>query len=156
MSKKQINKDPEELEIQLEAWKNKYLRALADYQNLEKRVKEAREGEVKYASGNILLKILPVLDILEQVLKTNSDQGLTLALKQFYEVLTRENVQRIEVLGHEFDPLTMECVEVVPGDKDNLVVDELRAGYKMHDKIIRTARVKVGKKKLEKVIPASA
>lgn len=146
MSKKQINKNPEELEIQSEVWKNKYLRALADYQNLEKRVKEARENELKYASGNILLKILPVLDILEQVSKTNSDQGLTLALKQFYEVLTRENVQKIEVLGHEFDPLTMECVEVVPSDKDNLVVDELRAGYKMYDKVIRTARVKVGKK----------
>lgn len=156
MSKKQINKNPEELETQSEAWKNKYLRALADYQNLEKRVKVAREDEVKYASGNILLKILPVLDILEQVSKANSDQGLILALKQFYEVLTRENVQKIEVLGNEFDPLTMECVEVVPGDKDNLVVDELRAGYKMYDKVIRTARVKVGKKKLEKVMPASA
>lgn len=156
MSKKQINKNPEELETQSEAWKNKYLRALADYQNLEKRVKVAREDEVKYASGNILLKILPVLDILEQVSKANSDQGLTLALKQFYEVLTRENVQKIDVLGNEFDPLTMECVEVVPGDKDNLVVDELRAGYKMYDKVIRTARVKVGKKKLEKIMPASA
>ena len=153
MSKKHINKNPEELEIQLETWKNKYLRALADYQNLEKRVKEARADEMKYASGNIILKILPVLDILEQVVKTNNDQGLALALKQFYEVLTRENVQRIEVIGHEFDPLTMECVEVVPGDKDNLVVDELRAGYKMHDKVIRTVRVIVGKKKLEKVIP---
>ncbi len=153
MSKKQINKNPEELETQSEVWKNKYLRALADYQNLEKRAKEARENEVKYASGNILLKILPVLDILEQMSKNNSDQGLTLALKQFYEVLTRENVQKIEVLGHEFDPQVMECIEVVPGDKDNLVVDELRAGYKMYDKVIRTARVKVGKKKLEKVIP---
>lgn len=156
MSKKQTNKNPEELELQSEAWKNKYLRALADYQNLEKRVREAREDEVKYASRNVLLKILPVLDTLEQMSKTNSDQGLTLALKQFYEILTGESVQRIEVSGHEFDPLTMECVEVVPGEKDNLVVDELRAGYKMYDKVIRTARVKVGKKNLEKVIPASA
>ena len=156
MSKKQIYKNPEELKTELETWKNKYLRILADYQNLEKRIKEARENEVKYASGKIILKILPVFDILEQVVKINNDQGLILALKQFSEVLTRENVQKIEVLGREFDPLTMECLEVVPGEKDNLVVQELRTGYKMYDKVIRTARVKVGKKKLEKFIPASA
>ncbi|MBI3955378.1 nucleotide exchange factor GrpE [Candidatus Gottesmanbacteria bacterium] len=146
MSKKQTNKNPEELEIQTEVWKNKYLRALADYQNLEKRVKEARADEVKYASGNVILKILSVLDILEKVVLTNSDQGLSLALKQFYEFLSGENVQKIEVLGHEFDPRVMECVEVVEGEKDNMVVEELRAGYKMYDKVIRTARVKVSKK----------
>ena len=156
MSKKQIYKNPEELKTELETWKNKYLRILADYQNLEKRIKEARENEVKYASGKIILKILPVFDILEQVVKINNDQGLILALKQFSEVLTRENVQKIEVLGREFDPLTMECLEVVPGEKDNLVVQELRTGYKMYDKVIRTARVKVGKKKLENVIPSFA
>lgn len=156
MSKKQINKNQVGLESESELWKNKYLRALADYQNLEKRIKESRENEVKYASGNIILKILPVLDILEQVAKTNSDQGLILALKQFIEVLSHENVQRLEVLGREFDPLTMECLEVVPGEKDNLVVQELRTGYKMYDKVIRTARVKVGKKKLENVIPSFA
>ncbi|OGG21126.1 nucleotide exchange factor GrpE [Candidatus Gottesmanbacteria bacterium RIFCSPHIGHO2_02_FULL_40_13] len=156
MSKKQIYKNPEELKTELETWKNKYLRILADYQNLEKRIKEARENEVKYASGKIILKILPVFDILEQVVKINNDQGLILALKQFSEVLTRENVQKIEVLGREFDPLTMECLEVVPGEKDNLVVQELRTGYKMYDKVIRTARVKVEKKKLENVIPSFA
>ena len=156
MSKKQIYKNPEELKTELETWKNKYLRILADYQNLEKRIKEARENEVKYASGKIILQILPVFDILEQVVKINNDQGLILALKQFSEVLTRENVQKIEVLGREFDPLTMECLEVVPGEKDNLVVQELRTGYKMYDKVIRTARVKVEKKKLENVIPSFA
>lgn len=139
---------------EIEKWKNKYLRALADYQNLEKRVIETRNNDIKFAAKNLILKLLPVLDVLIHAAKMLQDQGLQLALKQFNDVLKSEQVEKIEVSGKKFDPQTMECIEIVENLKDDEVVEEIRGGYTMWGQVIRVAQVKVGKKKLEKVISA--
>lgn len=145
------NEDPKLKQLEEEAgiWKEKYLRALADYQNLEKRIANRRNDDVRYAAKNIVLKLLPVLDIFENVEKTLHDQGLQLALRQFREVLTNEKVEKMEVIGKKFDPHRMECVEVVPGEKDDMVVDEVRPGYMILDTVMRVARVKVGRTKVQ-------
>jgi len=134
----------EELESEVSKWKEKYLRALADYQNLEKRVVETRSEDVKYAAKNIVVKFLPVLDTFAKVQQHLKDQGLDLALKQLGDFLADEKIEKIEVIGKKFDPHTMECIEVI-GDGDE-VIEELRPGYTMHDQVIRVAQVKVGKR----------
>jgi molecular chaperone GrpE len=140
---------PEEVEkIRQEAdeWKNKYLRALADYQNLEKRIIQDRQDQIKYAAQKIIGEFLLVLDTLENAQIHLKDQGLTLAVKEFVGVFERNGVGKIEVLHKQFDPVEMECIEIVEGPQDE-VVSEVRAGYRLYDKVIRVARVKVGKGK---------
>ncbi|MCX6793936.1 MAG: nucleotide exchange factor GrpE [Candidatus Gottesmanbacteria bacterium] len=129
---------------QTEDWKSKYLRALADYQNLEKRTQVEKQEIRKYAAEVILTRLLPALDTLTKAAQHVKDTGLELALKELYAVLSEQGVQKLEIVGKPFDPHQMECIEVIAGE-DNIVVEELLPGYRLHDKILRVAQVKVGK-----------
>jgi len=140
----------EQLEKEREEWKNKYLRALADYQNLEKRTQVEKEETRRYAGEQIIHELLAVLDTFEKAQQHLNDAGLKLALAGFYAVLTRHGVKRIEVLHKKFDPQEMECVEAVTSDREDEVVEEVRAGYRIGDKVMRVAQVKVGKQKIDK------
>jgi molecular chaperone GrpE len=125
-------------------WKSKYLRALADYQNLEKRTQEEKQEIRKYAAENIAARLLPALDTLTKASTHIKDTGLEMALKELSAVLSEQGVEKIEVVGKPFDPHLMECIEVVAGT-DNIVAEELLPGYRLHDKIVRIAQVQVGK-----------
>lgn len=137
---------------QIDEWKNKYLRALADYQNLEKRVSEGRAQEAKFAARNLIVKLLPAIDDMEKAESLLQNEGLNLALRKLRDVLKTEQVEKIEVLGKKFDPHSMECVEVAGEEKGDDVVEEISAGYKMRNQIIRPAKVKVGKLKINKEV----
>jgi molecular chaperone GrpE len=108
-------------------WKSKYLRALADYQNLEKRTQEEKQQIRKYAAENIAARLLPALDTLTAAYAQVKDTGLEMALKELSAVLSEQGVKKIEVVGKPFDPHLMECIEVVAGI-DNIVVEELLPG----------------------------
>lgn len=149
MKKKDDSQKIEALKLELEEWKAKYLRALADYQNLERRIAKQRVDDARLAAKGVITKILQVLDVLEAAQKVLNDQGLELALKQFKDILASERVEKIEVVGKKFDPNTMECVEVVETDKEGEVIEEVRAGYTLVGEVIRVAKVKVGKKKID-------
>lgn len=142
------------LQQEIEEWKSKYFRALADYQNLEKRQKAQAQDLVKHASEKIIYELLAVLDTLEKAEKHLNDPGLTLGVKSFWMVLAENGVKKIDVLGKKFNPHEMECVEAVESDKVDEVVEEVRAGYKLEDKVIRVAQVKVGKKQVKNVLSA--
>lgn len=124
-------------------WKLKYLRALADYQNLEKRSDERVSHVRMYAAEMVLSRLLPVVDTFSKVQEHIKDPGLDLAYKELLSVLTEQGVSRIEVVGKEFNPEEMDCIEVVSG-KENEVVEEVMPGYRFRDKVLRVARVKVG------------
>jgi molecular chaperone GrpE len=131
-------------------WKSKYLRALADYQNLEKRTQQEKQQIRKYAAETVTARLLPALDTLTKASEQVKNMGLEIALKELYAVLSEQGVEKIEVIGKPFDPHQMECIEVVAlpaqaGGKDNIVVEESLPGYRLHDKILRVAQVKVGK-----------
>lgn len=125
-------------------WKTKYMRALADYQNLEKRSAERIDEVRQFAAEIILDRLLPVVDTFGKVKEHVKDPGLDIAYKELVSVLTEQGVQRIDVLGKPFNPEEMDCVEVVPGN-DNEVVEEVMPGYAFRGKVLRVARVKVGK-----------
>ena len=149
MAKKTDDINIDQLKNEAEEWKGKYLRALADYQNLEKRFSEQRQEIVKYASEKVIYELLVVLDTFEKAQEHLKDAGLTLGVKNFQTVLEGNGLTKIDVLGKKFDPLQMECIEVVGDSKEDDVIKELRAGYKLGDKVIRVAQVKVGKVKVD-------
>ena len=124
-------------------------RALADYQNLEKRFEEERKLLSKLSASLLIEKLLPVLDNLEKAQIHLKDQGLEIVIKQFEDILTQEGVEEIAAEGAQFNPHYHEAIESQQGEQDNLVIKVLTKGYKIEDTILRPAKVIVSKKKLE-------
>lgn len=125
---------------------NQLRRALADYQNLERRITEEKGAWIRLANKDLILKLLPVLDNLFLAQKHISDEGLSLSIKKFSDALSEEGVERIETDNKDFDPNTMECVSVVVGE-ENKVLEEVRPGFIMNETVLRPAQVLVGGKK---------
>ena len=86
----------ENLQKQSEEFKNKYLRALADYQNLEKRVGEERFELMKVGNKNLLIKIIPFLDNLEKAEVFVKDQGLKISKDHFMQILREAGLEEIK------------------------------------------------------------
>lgn len=149
-NKKEGKKEVEELKQKIQDFEDKYKRALADYQNLEKRSREHHGELVKLANKELILRLLPILDTLRLAEKHTNDQGLSLSIKQFTDVLKNEGVEKIEVQGKKFDPGLMECVDVREGEEGK-ILEEVREGYwyPADGEIIRPAQVKVGKEKVD-------
>ncbi|PIZ67199.1 nucleotide exchange factor GrpE [Candidatus Roizmanbacteria bacterium CG_4_9_14_3_um_filter_33_18] len=141
-----LNQEIVLLKQQVDEFKNKYLRAIADYQNLEKRVSEERFELMKMANKNLLVKILPFLDNLEKAELFIKNPGLKISKDHFMQILKEAGLQEIEILNKDYDPVTAEAVELIPGKDENKVVEVLRKGYMFGENIIRVAQVKVSKK----------
>ncbi len=127
-----------------ENYKDKWLRAVADYKNLERRVEEHQSHLVSLANASLVSKLLPTLDLMETALKHLNDPGLTMIVKQLEDTLKSEQVSEIEALHQHFDIETMECSETKPGKKDQ-VLEVVKKGYRYKDFVIRPAQVIVGK-----------
>lgn len=135
-----------EEKVKLEEVINSWKRAVADYQNLEKRVSEERVNWIRSASKELILRLLPILDTLILAQKHAQDEGVGLGIKQFISILEQEGVKKIETQGQNFDPKTMECVEIAVGEEEK-VVEELQTGYMLYGEVVlRPAKVKVGRK----------
>jgi molecular chaperone GrpE len=131
---------------EIELWKDKYIRALADYQNMEKRARDEQNQIRMFAGLSVIEKLLPVVDLLEKAQAHLKDQGLDLALKELDSFFRTVGVEKIDVLGKLFDPYSMDCIEISEEGEENIVVSVLSPGYRMHNKFIRPAKVTVGKK----------
>lgn len=138
MQKKQ-NK-PNQKQTKLE---ERLKRALADYQNLEKRFAKESEKIIRFANSTLLLKLLELKDNLERASQNIQDEGINIVLNQLKEILTDEGVQEIKAKNQKFNPELMEADEAVKGKKD-MVTEVVQKGYKLHDRILRPAKVKVG------------
>ena len=143
----ELEKQVAALTTQLESVTNQWKRALADYQNLDKRVEEERIDFVRYAAKNFIVRLLAIVDDFEKAQAHVKDQGLGLALKKLFELLKQEGVEKIDTLGKEYDIHSMEALVTEEGKDDGKVLAELRSGYTMHGAILRPAQVKVRKKK---------
>lgn len=123
MSDDQITQTNEELEAQLK-------RALADYQNLQKRFEKEQQEVVKFANQVLLMKVLSVLE------------GFEMVMKQFGDLLTQEGFEKVTIKeGTKFDASLMEAIDG-EGDKVEIIYSY---PYKLHDKVVRHGRVKVKK-----------
>lgn len=124
-------------------FKDKYLRALADYQNLEKQTQVWKDSYSAYATQGIIRNLLEVLDDLEKAQEHIKDEGLQLVINKLKIYLKAEGLLELELLGKEFDPNEAEVVSTKPGEKNNVIVEVLQKGYRLKDKIIRPAKVVV-------------
>jgi molecular chaperone GrpE len=133
---------------ELETMKGMLARALADYDNLSKRVDRERQDLGKIASISILARLLPVLDNLENAQKHLGDAGLAIGIAEFQKVLSEEGLTEIKPkIGEKFDEQTMEAIEVTAGEGDNNISEVVLPGWKFEDgTVIRHAKVKVSKK----------
>lgn len=131
---------------QVEDLTAKWKRAAADYANLEKRQARERQEWVSRANLHLLLRVLPVLDDLEKAAAAHPNGGLELVLRKFKDVLRSEGLEEIKALGETFDPHFHECLEVVKGEEGKIVA-VLRQGYKIGEKVLRPAQVRVSQAK---------
>lgn len=143
-----LKKQIKELKKKADSFEANWKRALADYQNLEKRVVSQRAAQARLAAKDLLISLLPIFDSLHEAVLHLKDEGLSLVFKQLMKVLKDNGVRKIETKGKRFDPNIMEAVEVVESKQDNLVVREVRQGYYLHDTLLRPAQVVVGKRKI--------
>ncbi len=141
--------ESKQLEVQLKDLEARLKRALADYQNLERRVSEEKQILSNMYTKLIIEKFLPILDNLQSAQQHLNDEGLEMVIKQFNDTLTREGLSEIEAEGQIFDPKFHEAVESVEGPQDGKVARVINKGYKIDNMVIRPARVAVTKAKEE-------
>lgn len=141
---KQTKAKTEELKSKIEELTDKWKRALADYANLEKRVEAEKKDFVKFSNASLIDKLLAILDDLERAETHIDNKGLSMTVNQFRAVLETEGVEEIKTKKRKFDPEKMDCVEMAKG-KENQVVEVVQKGYLLNDKVLRPAKVKVGK-----------
>ena len=137
---------------------NQLLRLQADFDNFRKRTRSEKEDWRAQIVSGFCGDILPVLDNFRWALMAMEKDdaakphlaGVQMILKQLIDVLGTKGVEQIKTIGEEFDPRyhdAMGQVEVEDEAQNNKVVEEIMAGYKIGEKVIRVARVKVGMKK---------
>jgi len=144
-----INKEEyDNLEVLANQHEANYKRALADYQNLQNRVNKEKQEWIKLSNKEMLLRLLPVLDTLLLASKHVDDQGLKVSVNIFQDTLKAEGVTKIKTVGEVFNPETMECIQTKEGEEGK-VLEELRPGYMMHDKLLRPAQVTVGQESIK-------
>lgn len=138
-----------------EEYLNGWKRAQADYQNREKEIGKEREVLRGFFEESIISEFLPVLDNLKNAFDGAEDgalkKGIGHVIKQFEDVLNKFGVQKIDVLGKDYDPTLAEAVDKAPssheatnGEEGNKVIKVVADGYRKSDRIIRAARVIVG------------
>lgn len=143
--KENTNEELEQVKNLATQFENNYKRALADYQNLQRRTQEEKAEWIRMATRDFILKLLPVFDTLMLAAKHIQDKGLDLSIGQFLKILEEEGITKIEALGKEFDPHYMEVVTTKEVDEDKgKVVEEVRAGFMFGEHVLRAAQVVVG------------
>jgi len=138
---------------QAEEYRDRLVRLQADYDNFRRRSRQEKEEIYKYTSVKMISALLPVLDNFELALSAEGDSiesfksGVQMIYKLLNDVLAAEGVVQILSVGEQFDPLKHEAVLRVDSDEypDNTIIEELRRGYYIKDKVIRPSMVKVVK-----------
>jgi molecular chaperone GrpE len=143
-----------QLQSQIKSLDENWKRALADYQNLLRRVENDKKEFIKLANVNLIARLLPSLDIMELSAAHSQDIGVQMAARQFHQALVEEGLQIIEpAVDSAFDPKQHECSETIDlpeGKTENTISELVLKGYKIGDYVLRPARVKVYKLALDK------
>lgn len=142
------------LTAQLAELKDMYLRKSADFENFRKRMQREKEDSIAFANRQLLLDIVPIIDDFERAIRSAEESkdfdafhdGIVLIEKQFTGMLERKwGLQRFESVGEVFDPQRHEAVttETVEDHDTSVVLEDYQKGYMLHDKVLRSAKVKV-------------
>ena len=139
------------LETEAAAWKDKYLRLMADFDNFRKRQAREREEYTRRATESLMEDLLPVLDHLQLALASAPDKttplasGVQMVADQFLATLGRFDLKPFSAQGEPFDPTRHEAVSEIAHDQvpAHHVLHQLRGGYLLGNRLLRAARVVV-------------
>ncbi|MGH7903253.1 MAG: nucleotide exchange factor GrpE [Candidatus Dormibacteraceae bacterium] len=143
-----------QLQAELEESANRHLRLAADFENYKKRARQDQLDTIQYGSTELILRLLPVLDDLRLVLdhapagvEGSWLQGLRLTAQKLEEVLAAQGVTPIVAVGTPFDPGLHEAIghEETDEQPEDTVIQELRRGYRLHERVVRPALVKLAR-----------
>lgn len=147
---KELDKKIQELEDKVKEAEDSKLRALADYQNLQKRVAKEKEELSYLLVASLLHQIIEIKEDLERSLEKEKNDGAKAILDKLNTILAERGVREIEIKsGDELNPEFMEAITTIEGKGEkmkNKVIEVLQKGYKLNtEKVIRSAKVVVGK-----------
>ena len=139
-----------ELQAEIADLRDRSIRTLADFENYRRRAERERDELKRYAQGDVLRDLLPVVDNLRRALAAGGTvddlkTGVELTLRQFTALLEQRGIAEVPALGAPFDPAVHEAVARVDDDtvEAPTVIDELQRGYTLHGKLLRPALVRV-------------
>lgn len=146
----------EKIQAELAEQKDKYLRLMAEFDNFRRRTAKERLELIQTAGKDVIVSLLDVLDDCdraEKQLETSDDiklqkEGIQLVFNKLRSTLTNKGVKAMESIHTDFDVEKHEAITEIPAPEDKLkgkVIDEVVKGYYMNDKLIRFAKVVVGK-----------
>lgn len=143
---------------------DRYLRLYAEFENFKKVVSKEQAELLRYGNERLIVEILPVIDNLERAILHSKEltdkadpesreaidsliSGVEMTLKQIKDILGRFGVREISALGEVFDPTLHHAVSQIErgGHEPNTVIEELRRGYLLNDRVIRPTMVVVSK-----------
>jgi molecular chaperone GrpE len=141
----------EKLKSENASYLDRLARLQAEFDNFRKRSVREQQEFREYALTDSLKQLLPILDSLDRATKVEGvstedlRSGIELIDRQFHDVLTRLGVEPITAAGQPFDPSLHQAIQMVETEEvpDNHVLDELQRGYRLHDRILRAAMVRV-------------
>lgn len=151
-----LKKSVEEKEKESLDYLDRYRRSLAEVENVRRRVQNDKQENLKYANFNIISDLLTILDDFERALEhsktenTSIDafaQGIEMIEKQFSDLLFKKfGVDKYGTSGEDFDPNIHQAVMMDQGEfEKETILEVFRKGYKLHERVIRPAQVKIGK-----------
>ncbi len=141
--------DYQSVDSQVAEARDKYIRLLAEFDNYKKRVSKERIELIQTAGKETIVAMLPILDDTERAEKNETlSEGIQLLLTKFRNTLTQKGIKEMESTGRPFDPELHEAITEIPASDPSMVgviVDTVEKGYFLNDKLIRFAKVVVGK-----------
>jgi molecular chaperone GrpE len=157
LSKKdKLKKESNDLKQKVEELNDKYLRLYAEFDNYKKRTIKERMELSKTAGSDIISALLPIVDDFSRAIKqteTSKDvnalqEGVKLIYQKLISILQSKGLRQMQSIGQPFNPELHDAITEVPAEDESMkgkVVDEIESGYYLNDKIIRHAKVIVGK-----------
>ncbi|MBF0522092.1 MAG: nucleotide exchange factor GrpE [Candidatus Omnitrophica bacterium] len=145
-------------------YKDKYVRLCAEFDNARKRMERERQEFIKYANEGLIAQFLDILDDLERTVKAAEEKhedyesflkGIELVMSRLHDMLKKSGVKPMDAKGKMFDPHCHEPLlqEESAKEPEGTVLEEFQKGYYYHDRVVRTAKVKLAKKPVEVQIP---
>ncbi len=143
-----------ELQRERDALQDRLLRTAAEFDNYRKRVERERRELSEYAAADVLLDLLPIIDNFERAMQAPVGdgealhKGVEMIHRQMVDLLKKRGVSIIEARGEDFDPNVHQAVihEPSAAHRDGEVMEELQRGYRLGERLLRPAMVKVAKR----------
>ncbi|MFH1439738.1 MAG: nucleotide exchange factor GrpE [Candidatus Woesearchaeota archaeon] len=154
------DKQTQQLEAKIRELTDLLQRLQAEFENYKKRADKEKHDFCRFAEAKFISKLLPILDSFEIALKNKEDldhanfvKGVEFIYSQLFDTLRKDGLKKIDALGKKFDPHFHEVLFQEESEKDNnIILEELQKGYMLDEKLLRTTKVKVSKKREDTII----